>query len=179
MEIISEIELTLYVHSPILFLKGIPQYISKNHQKMMIYSGRTPFKHVILLLPHIRNIFNSVDETFHTPIPRIHASLLPRNYSKSFNNWWYLTMCDFHDFGLTFFLHNVFLHFWKCHKCVLGGCTITSKTKINVFWNVFFTPLASSGPLHSKKISKNVDFSLWGKQCIVPRKWDKNCENHT
>ena len=30
-----------------------------------------------------------------------------------------------------------------------------------------------------RKFSKNIDFSLWGKQCIVPRKWDQNCENHT
>ena len=30
-----------------------------------------------------------------------------------------------------------------------------------------------------EKISNNVDFSLWGKQCIVPQKWDQNCENHT
>ena len=36
-------------------------------------------------------------------------------------------------------------------KCVLGGCTITSKTLINVVWNLFFTPLPSSGPLRSKK----------------------------
>ena len=41
------------------------------------------------------------------------------------------TMCDFHYFGLTFF---------SVIKCVLGGCTITSKTKINVFWHFFFTP---------------------------------------
>ena len=27
-----------------------------------------------------------------------------------------------------------------------------------------------------KKISNNVDFSLWGKQWIVPQKWDQNCE---
>ena len=30
-----------------------------------------------------------------------------------------------------------------------------------------------------EKIANNIDFSLWGKQCIVPRKWDQNCENHT
>ena len=33
------------------------------------------------------------------------------------------TMCDFLDFGLTFFLHYVYS----------GSCTITSKAKINVF----------------------------------------------
>ena len=43
------------------------------------------------------------------------------------------TMCDFHDFGLTFFPHNVFCTFENVKKCVLGGCTITSKAKINVF----------------------------------------------
>ena len=40
------------------------------------------------------------------------------------------TMCDFHDFGLTFFC---FCTFENVKKCVLGGCTITSKAKINVF----------------------------------------------
>ena len=35
-------------------------------------------------------------------------------------------------------------------KCALGGCTMTSKTKINVF----FTLLAPSGPFRSKKIQK-------------------------
>ena len=33
----------------------------------------------------------------------------------------------------------------------LGGCTITSKTKINVFWKIFFTPGNPSGTLNSKK----------------------------
>ena len=36
-------------------------------------------------------------------------------------------------------------------KCVLSGCTITSKTKINVVWNFFLTPLTLLGPLRSKK----------------------------
>ena len=61
-----------------------------------------------------------------------------------------------------------FCTFENVEKCVLGGCMITSKTKINVFWNFFFAPLAPSGPLHSKKISKNVDFSLWGN-CATPQ----------
>ena len=39
-------------------------------------------------------------------------------------------MCDFHDFGLTFFC---FCTFENVEKCVLSGCMITSKTKINVF----------------------------------------------
>ena len=41
-------------------------------------------------------------------------------------------------------------------KSVLGGCTITSKAKINVFW-IFFERSGPEGP--------------W--------KWDQNCENHT
>ena len=52
----------------------------------------------------------------------------------------------------------------------LGGCTITSKAKINVFLKNFFTPDPPRGP--STQINfKNVDFSLWGKQCIVLPKW--------
>ena len=39
-------------------------------------------------------------------------------------------------------------------KCALGGCTITTKTKINIFGKNFFTPLAPSGPLRSKKYKK-------------------------
>ena len=38
----------------------------------------------------------------------------------------------------------------------LGGCMITSKAKINIFWNFFFTPLAPSGPLRSKKFQKTL-----------------------
>ena len=49
----------------------------------------------------------------------------------------------------------------------LGGCTITtSKSKINIFWNFSFTP----GPLRipsTQKISKNVDFSLWGNRATT------------
>ena len=56
------------------------------------------------------------------------------------------TICDFHDFGLT----------WKCQKMCLGGCTITSKTKINVFWKKFFTPLTPLLPLHSKFFQKTL-----------------------
>ena len=64
-------------------------------------------------------------------------------------------MCDFHDFGLTFFSpYLCFRTFENVKKCVLGGCTITSKAKINVFWNFFFTSLAPSGPLRSKKFQK-------------------------
>ena len=47
----------------------------------------------------------------------------------------------------------------------LGGCTRTSKAKINVFWNI----LSLRWPLCGCSIKKNVDFSLWGKQwiCLV------------
>ena len=66
-------------------------------------------------------------------------------------------MCDFHDFGLTFFLSILcFCTFENVKKCVLGGCTITLKTKINVFRNFFFTPLAPLGPLRSKKFQKTL-----------------------
>ena len=51
------------------------------------------------------------------------------------------TMCDFHDFGLT----------WKCQKIFPCGCTITSKTKINVVWNFFYTP----GTLRAPSVRKN------------------------
>ena len=56
-----------------------------------------------------------------------------------------------------------------------GGCTITSKTKINIFWYFFFTHpgLLASGTFHSKKFQKNLDFSLWGKQWLYcPAKMD-------
>ena len=42
-------------------------------------------------------------------------------------------MCDFHDFGLTFFSINVFCTFENVKKCVLCGCRINSKDKINDF----------------------------------------------
>ena len=41
----------------------------------------------------------------------------------------------------------------KFQMCIMGGSTITSKTKINVFWNFFFTPLAPS--LRDCSIRKN------------------------
>ena len=69
-------------------------------------------------------------------------------------------MYDFHDFGLT----------WKCQKICPCGYMITSKTKINVFWKIFFTP----SPLRitsTRNFFLNVDFSLWSKQCIVLPKW--------
>ena len=47
----------------------------------------------------------------------------------------------------------------------LGGCMITSKAKINIIWNFFFTP----SPLQRPSKWQNVDISLRGKQCIVLR----------
>ena len=63
-------------------------------------------------------------------------------------------------------------------KCVLGGCTITSKTKINIFWNFFFTPLAPSGPLRSKKFQKTFILAFEANSALSHEKWDQNCENH-
>ena len=51
------------------------------------------------------------------------------------------TMSDFHDFGLT----------WKCQKIFPCGCTITSKTKINIVWNFFYT----LGTLRAPSVQKN------------------------
>ena len=39
----------------------------------------------------------------------------------------------------------------------LGGCTITSKTKINVFWNIFFTtPGLLRGPSTRRNFKKRL-----------------------
>ena len=72
------------------------------------------------------------------------------------------TMYDFHDFGLP----------WKCHNIFPCGCTITSKAKINIF-STLRVPFRHP-PF--EKISNNVDFSLWDKQCICaakmrPKSW--------
>ena len=56
-------------------------------------------------------------------------------------------------------------NFQFSHVCC-GGCMITSKTKLKVFGHFFFTP----GPLwkpSTRKISKNVDFSLSSKRKTV------------
>ena len=66
------------------------------------------------------------------------------------------TMYDFHDFGLT----------WKCQKIFPYGCTITSKTKINVVWNFFYTPGTLRAP-SVRKILNNVDFSLWENETKI------------
>ena len=59
-----------------------------------------------------------------------------------------------------FFSILCFCTFENVKKCVLGGCTITSKTKINVFWNIFFTPLAPFGQLYSKIFYKMLILAL-------------------
>ena len=45
-----------------------------------------------------------------------------------------------------------------------------AKAKINVFWIVFFTLVFLRGPSTQFFFSKNIDFSLWGKQCIADPK---------
>ena len=52
-------------------------------------------------------------------------------------------------------------------KCVLGGCTITSKTKINVVWNFFLTPLVSSGPLRSKKFQTTLILAFEANSAVL------------
>ena len=54
-------------------------------------------------------------------------------------------------------------------KVCLHGRMIIKKTKINIFWNFFFTP-GSFRRLSNLNFFKNVDFSLCGKPCVVPRK---------
>ena len=73
-----------------------------------------------------------------------HSKNLVKNEEKP------CTICDLHDFGLT----------WKCQKMCLGGCTITLKTKINVFWNFFFTPLTPWAPLRLRFFQKTLILSF-------------------
>ena len=61
------------------------------------------------------------------------------------------TICVHVDSVWYFLLHAQWAKTWKkipISNVCLGGCTITSKTKINIFWKKVFTPLASAGPLH-------------------------------
>ena len=59
-------------------------------------------------------------------------------------------------------------------KCVLGGCMITSKTKINVFWKKNLTRLVSSasGPLSSKFFQKRLTLASEANSAFC-------CENET
>ena len=91
------------------------------------------------------------------------------------SSWLFLTICMALPLCVIFL---ILVSLENVKKCVLGGYTITSKTKINVFWKKILTPLAPSDST-VRNVFKNIDFSLWGKQWIVPRKWDQNCENHT
>ena len=43
-----------------------------------------------------------------------------------------------------------------------GGCTITSKTKINIFWKKF-----QARPAEWEIIYKNIDFSFWGNRATT------------
>ena len=52
-------------------------------------------------------------------------------------------------------------------KCALGVCTITQKTKINVFWKKILTPLAPSEPLYAKKFQKTLTLAFEAKQCCA------------
>ena len=72
-------------------------------------------------------------------------------------------MCDFLDFGLTFF---------SIRYVYSSSCRITSKAKINVFWNFFFTLLAPSWLLHSKKIQKTLILAFEANSAL-------SCENET
>ena len=53
-------------------------------------------------------------------------------------------MSDFHDFGLT----------WKCQIIFPCGCTITSKGKIHVVWNFFYTPGTLQAPTFRKNFKQ-------------------------
>ena len=61
------------------------------------------------------------------------------------------------------YIHAQWGKTWKNSnsKCVFGR-----------FLNFFYPSRFHSGTLHSKKFQKNIDFSLWGKQCIIVQpKW--------
>ena len=47
-------------------------------------------------------------------------------------------------------------------------CKITSKTKINIFWNLFITPLAPLEPIHSKIFQKTLLLAFEANSaCVV------------
>ena len=74
----------------------------------------------------------------------------------------------------------------KMRKKVYFGRTMhcLGKAKINIFWIFFSSSHVPFGDPLLEKFSKNVDFSLWGKQCIVLPKIDffprfsSLCNNH-
>ena len=58
--------------------------------------------------------------------------------------------------------------FENVKKCVLGGCTITSKAKINIFWKIFRIERPRRDQRSEETISKNIDFSsLWGNRATT------------
>ena len=90
------------------------------------------------------------------------------------NSFW-----KYHDQNSSLFSSCYFSVWWKksaISNVYLGGCMITSKTIINIFWKNFLHSTGPFGVSPSKIFSKNFDFSLWGKQYIVSQKWDQNCE---
>ena len=68
-----------------------------------------------------------------------------------------------------------FSWFWSHLKMSKNVVTRLPQRLKSTLFEIFSHSL---GPLHWKN-SNNVDFSPLGKQCIVPRQWDQNCENHT
>ena len=57
-------------------------------------------------------------------------------------------------------------------KCVLGGYTITSKTKINIFKKFYLTSLAASRLLHSKFFPKTLILAFEANSAL-------SCETET
>ena len=51
-----------------------------------------------------------------------------------------------------------------------GGCTITSKAKINIFWTFFIISPPPSGLLHSKKIHKTLILAFEANNAFCPIK---------
>ena len=64
-------------------------------------------------------------------------------------------MCDFHDFGLT----------WKCQKMCFWVVAWLPQRLKSMFFEIFSHSAGPFGAAPFEKISHNVDFSLWGKQC--------------
>ena len=62
------------------------------------------------------------------------------------------TLCDFHDFGLTFFLHIVFLYFWKCQKMCFGWLHNLPQRLKSTFFEIFSS---LHWPLQGCSVRKN------------------------
>ena len=61
----------------------------------------------------------------------------------------------------------ILVSFENVKKCALDGCTITSKTKINVFWKIFRVQGARTEPRVKFFFQKTVDLSLWGNRATT------------